>query len=145
MYWLYGGPFIILVGLTMTWFSEKMMISYSYIRGFMRNLHKKSWMISNARLSRLTTKSGSISSKPLLDPNRRSHSATSIQAKNANNQRTQTQLLSSTAKSKLLLGNKSSDDLLRNGTFNLQTSTKIKKKEVPVKTQQRPLSFTSRG
>ena len=107
-------------------------------------------MISNARLSRLTTKSGSISSKPLLDPNRRSHSATSIQAKailnNANNnQRTQTQLLSSTAKSKLLLGNKSSDDLLRNGTFNLQTSTKIKKKEVTVKTQQRPLSFTSRG
>ena len=103
----------------------------------------------HARLSRLTTKSGSISSKPLLDPNRRSHSATSIQAKailnNANNQRTQTQLLSSTAKSKLLLENKSSDDLLRNGTFNLQTSTKIKKKEVPVKTQQRTPSFTSRG
>ena len=35
----------------------------------------------HARLSRLTTKSGSISSKPLLDPNRRSHSATSIQSK----------------------------------------------------------------
>ena len=107
----------------------------------------------HARLSRLTTKSGSISSKPLLDPNRRSHSATSIQAKailNNANQRT-TQLLSSSPKllrnqSKLLLGNKSSDDLLRNGTFNLQTSTKIKKKEASVKTQQSgPLNFTSRG
>ena len=33
---------IILVGLTMTCFSEKMMISYSCIRGLMLNLHKKS-------------------------------------------------------------------------------------------------------
>ena len=33
---------IILVGLTMTWYSEKMMISYSCIGGFMPNLHKKS-------------------------------------------------------------------------------------------------------
>ena len=31
----------------MTCFSEKMMISYSCIRGFMPNLHKKSWMVSN--------------------------------------------------------------------------------------------------
>ena len=37
---------IILVGLTMTCFSEKMMISYSFIRGFMPNLHKQSWMVS---------------------------------------------------------------------------------------------------
>ena len=32
---------IILVGLAMTCYSEKMMISYSCIRGFMPNLHKK--------------------------------------------------------------------------------------------------------
>jgi hypothetical protein len=38
---------IILVGLTMTWFSEKMMISYICISGFMPNSHKKSWMVSN--------------------------------------------------------------------------------------------------
>ena len=38
--------FINLIGLTMTWYSEKMMISYSCIRGFMPNSHKKSWMIS---------------------------------------------------------------------------------------------------
>ena len=37
---------IILVGLTMTWNSEKMMISYNCIRGFMPNSHKKSWMVS---------------------------------------------------------------------------------------------------
>ena len=37
---------IILVGLTMTCFSEKFMISYSCIHGFMPNLHKKSWMVS---------------------------------------------------------------------------------------------------
>ena len=34
--------FIILVGLTMTCFSEKMMIFYSCIRCFVPNLHKKS-------------------------------------------------------------------------------------------------------
>ena len=32
----------ILVGMMMTCFSDKMMISYSRIRGFMPNLHKKS-------------------------------------------------------------------------------------------------------
>ena len=37
---------IILVGLTMTCFSEKIMISYSCISGFMPNLHNKSWMVS---------------------------------------------------------------------------------------------------
>ena len=33
--------FIILVSLTMTCFSKKIMISYTCIRGFMPNLHKK--------------------------------------------------------------------------------------------------------
>ena len=33
--------------MTMTCFSEKMMISYSCIRGFMPNYHKKSLMVSN--------------------------------------------------------------------------------------------------
>ena len=32
----------------MTWFSEKMLISNRCICGFMPNLHKKSWMVSNA-------------------------------------------------------------------------------------------------
>ena len=35
--------FIILVSLTMTWFSEKMFISTRCIHGFMSNLIKKSW------------------------------------------------------------------------------------------------------
>ena len=33
---------IILLGLTMTWYSEKNIISYRFIRGFMPNSHKKS-------------------------------------------------------------------------------------------------------
>ena len=37
---------IILVGLTMTYFNEKTMTSYSCIRGLLSNLHKKSWMVS---------------------------------------------------------------------------------------------------
>ena len=39
--------FIILVGLTMTIFSKKMLISHRCIRGLMPNLIKKSWMVSN--------------------------------------------------------------------------------------------------
>ena len=39
--------FIILVSLTMTWFSEKMLISTRCIHGFMSNLIKKSWTDSN--------------------------------------------------------------------------------------------------
>ena len=38
--------FIILVGLTMTSFSEKMLISNICIRGLMPNLIKKSWTVS---------------------------------------------------------------------------------------------------
>ena len=38
--------FIILVGLTMTWFSEKMLIFNIYRRGLMPNLIKKSWTVS---------------------------------------------------------------------------------------------------
>ena len=41
---------IILVDLTMTCFSEKMMISYNCIRGFMPNLYKKTWMVSSTYL-----------------------------------------------------------------------------------------------
>ena len=40
--------FIILVGLTMTWFSEKMLISNKCRRDLMLNLMKKSWTVSNA-------------------------------------------------------------------------------------------------
>ena len=75
--------------------------------------------------SRAVTKS--ISSKPLLDANRRSNSATSIQNKS--------RLVSAHAKT-----GKSSDDPLKNGTFN---QNKIRKTEVKI--QQRPLNFTSRG
>ena len=32
-----------------TWYSEKVMISYSYMRGFMPNFYKKSWMVSNSQ------------------------------------------------------------------------------------------------
>ena len=32
----------------MTWYSEKMMISYNCMRGFMPNSHKKSWIVSIA-------------------------------------------------------------------------------------------------
>ena len=39
--------FIILVSLTMTWFSEKMLISTRCIHGFMSKLIKKSWTDSN--------------------------------------------------------------------------------------------------
>ena len=49
MYWLYRiqRSLIILVGLTMTLFSEKMLISTRCVCGFMPNLYKKSWMVSN--------------------------------------------------------------------------------------------------
>ena len=39
--------FIILLSLTVTLFSEKMLISTRCTSGFMLNLHKKSWMVSN--------------------------------------------------------------------------------------------------
>ena len=39
--------FIILIGLTMTWFSEKLLISTRCISGLMPNLIKKSWTVSN--------------------------------------------------------------------------------------------------
>ena len=39
--------FIILVSLTMTWFSEKMLISTRCIHGVMSNLIKKFWTVSN--------------------------------------------------------------------------------------------------
>ena len=42
--------FIILVSLTMTWFSEKMLISTRCIHGFMSNLIKKSWTDSIDKL-----------------------------------------------------------------------------------------------
>ena len=41
--------FIILVSLTMTWFSEKMLISTRCIHGFMSNLIKKSWTDSSTQ------------------------------------------------------------------------------------------------
>ena len=41
---------IILVGLTTAWYSEKIVIFYTCIRGFMPNSHKKSWMISTQEL-----------------------------------------------------------------------------------------------
>ena len=41
--------FIILVSLTMTWLSEKILISTRCIHGFMSNLIKKSWTDSNYR------------------------------------------------------------------------------------------------
>ena len=37
--------FIVLVGLTVTWFSEKMLISHRCIHGLMSNLIKKSWTV----------------------------------------------------------------------------------------------------
>ena len=49
MYCLYGG---FLVGLMMTWFSEKKLISTRCIRGFMPNLHKIFWMVSKACVSK---------------------------------------------------------------------------------------------
>jgi hypothetical protein len=42
--------FIILVSLTMTWFSEKMLISTWCINGFMSNLIKKSWTDSTLKV-----------------------------------------------------------------------------------------------
>ena len=42
--------FIILVGLTMTWFSEKMLIFNICRHGLMSNLIKKSWTVSNWRM-----------------------------------------------------------------------------------------------
>ena len=42
--------FIILVSLTMTLFSEKMLISHICIRGLMPNLIKKSWTVSSGKL-----------------------------------------------------------------------------------------------
>ena len=44
---------IMLVGLTMTWYSE-MLISARCICGFMRSLHKKSWTVSNRRIAWLS-------------------------------------------------------------------------------------------
>ena len=46
--WSWIVSLIILVGLTMTCFSEEIMVSYSCIRGFMPDLHKKSWMVSKS-------------------------------------------------------------------------------------------------
>ena len=46
---IFVGSVHILVGLTMTLFSEKMLISPICKRGLMPNLIKKSWMVSNAR------------------------------------------------------------------------------------------------
>ena len=42
--------FIILVSLTMTLFSEEMLISTRCIRGLMPNLNKKSLMVSNSHV-----------------------------------------------------------------------------------------------
>ena len=86
------------------------------------------------------TKSGSISSKPLLDTNRRSQSATSIQSQ------TKARLLAHAAKS-----GKSSDDLLKNGSFSPQQkrvnykTTTTSEVKVQSPSQKRPLNFTSRG
>ena len=46
---------IILVGLTMTWFSEKMLISNICIGGLKPNLSKKSWTVSNVHAATCTT------------------------------------------------------------------------------------------
>ena len=45
--------FLTLVSLTMTWFSEKMLIStgWMYVHGFMPNLFKKSWTVSDKYLT----------------------------------------------------------------------------------------------
>ena len=48
---------IILVGLTMTWFSEKLLISTRCLYGFMPNLDKKSWMVFNSTYSKHKTRS----------------------------------------------------------------------------------------
>ena len=45
--------FIILVGLTMTWFSEKMLIFNTCRHSLMPNLIKKSWTVSNWQVSHL--------------------------------------------------------------------------------------------
>ena len=42
--------FIILVGLTMSLFSDEMLISHRCIRGLMPNLIKKSWTVPNVHL-----------------------------------------------------------------------------------------------
>ena len=42
-----SANFGVLVGLTMTWFSEEMLISNICIRGFMCSAIKKSWKVSN--------------------------------------------------------------------------------------------------
>ena len=42
----FSALFIILVGLKMTGFSEKMLVSIRFIHGFMSNLIKKSWTYS---------------------------------------------------------------------------------------------------
>ena len=47
--------FIILVGPTMTWFIEKMLISNVCIRGLMPNLFKKSWTVSVVDSTQPTT------------------------------------------------------------------------------------------
>ena len=48
--------FIILVGLTMTWYSEKMPIFNRCIGGLMPNLIKKSWTVSSRATHLLVTK-----------------------------------------------------------------------------------------
>ena len=53
--------FIILVGLTMTWFSEKMLISNICTHGLMTNLIKKSWTVSTSHtLSTWAVRNGNI-------------------------------------------------------------------------------------
>ena len=52
--------FIILVGLTITWYSEKIPISNRCIRGLMPNLIKKSWTVSIAHGLECTSELRSI-------------------------------------------------------------------------------------
>ena len=46
--------FIILVGLTITLFSDKMLISHRCIHGLMSNLIKKSWTVSTPNVHKVT-------------------------------------------------------------------------------------------
>ena len=51
----------------MTCFSEKMLVSYSCIPGFMPNLHKKSWMVSNTyRLPQLRFENHKTITHPVI-------------------------------------------------------------------------------
>ena len=56
--------FIILVGLTMTWFSEKMLISNLCTHGLMPNLIKKSWTVSSTGPIRLVLSAALLCSAP---------------------------------------------------------------------------------